>query len=122
MGMLIFNSSCKKDEEPETITVTETVNQSVAIGMEPLQQTFYSSLNTYSSVSLNYSATNIGDKKIDFLDVTFEATAKDGSKYNGLGVITDIEVGETISANSYITVGEKECTSVKVKTVEITVY
>ncbi len=123
---MFFNSSCKKDVETETIYITDTLtvlqNNSVAITMDPFDQTYYSSLGYYSMVSQNFSVTNIGDKKIDYLTVTFEAITKDGAKYNGSGYIQDIGINETISGSTYITVGDKECASIKVKSVEITIY
>lgn len=133
MGVLFFNSSCKKDE-PETITVTETVtvtdtltvtetlNNSVAITMEPYSQIFIGGGYGYGSVSQNFSATNIGDKKISYLFITFEAKADDGSIYTGTGSLTDIGINETISGQTYISTGDKECKSIKVKEVEITTY
>ena len=124
---MFFNSSCKKDEaETETIYITDTLtvlqNNSVAITLDPFDQTYYSSLGYYSSVSQNFAVTNIGDKKIDYISVNFEAITKDGAKYNGSGFIQNIGVNETISGSTYITTGDKECTSLKVKSVEITIY
>lgn len=133
--LLLFLTSCKKEEAKtitititetvtvtDTVTVTETVTESVAIVMKPIEQDYFSSLGYYGSVKLDYSVTNLGDKKIDWIDITFEATTKDGSKYNVTGMIWDIEAGETISDLAYGTVAEKECTSLKVKKVEITIY
>ena len=117
MGMILFNS-CKK----ETETIVETENETVVIALEPFEQTYYSPTLGYSAVTVDYSANNQGDKEVSSLEVTFEATAADGSVYTGSDFIFNLGVDENISSQVYISVADKQCTSVKVKEVEITTY
>lgn len=117
VGALML-TSCKK--ETETITVTETVNESVALTLEPFGQEYYSSLSQWSAVDVDYSATNLGDKEISTLEVKFEAITSDGSTYAGSDFFFDLGTGETVSSQVYIGVADKECVSVKVKELEIT--
>lgn len=117
MGMFLLNS-CKK----ETETVIETQNETVVITLKPFEQTYYSSSLGYGSVTVDYSANNQGDKKINSLEVKFEATTTDGSRYNGSDYIFDIDVNDNISSQVFISVADKECESVRVKEVEITTY
>lgn len=117
MGGILFNSCTK---EPETII--ETQNETVVVTVEPFEQEYYSFSDDYSSVTVDYSANNQGDKEISSLQVKFEATTTDGSIYSGSDYIFDLEVGDNISGNVYINVSGKECNTVKVKEVEITTY
>lgn len=119
VGALML-TSCKK--ETETITVTEIVNESVALTLEPLDQEYYSSLAQWSYVDVDYSVTNLGDKEISTLEVKFEAKTSDGSIYTGSDFFFDLGTGETVSSQVYINVADKECVSVKVKELEITTY
>ena len=135
LSAALFNSSCKKDE-PETVTVTETVTetvtvtdtvtinsvelQSIVLTVKPFEQSYFGSTSGYSSVTVDYSANNLGDKEISILLVKFEAITKDGSIYNGSDYIFDLGKGDNISSQSYISVASKECTSVRIKEVEIT--
>lgn len=117
MGMFLLNS-CKK----ETETIIETENETVVIALDPFEQTYYSPTLGYSAVTVDYSANNQGDKEVSSLEVTFEATADDGSVYTGSDFIFNLGVNDNISSQVYIQVADKECKSVKVKEVEITTY
>jgi hypothetical protein len=117
MGMILFNS-CKK----ETETIVETENETVVIALEPFEQTYYSPTLGYSSVTIDFSANNQGDKEVSSLQVKFEATTADGSIYSGSDYIFNLGVDENLSSQAYIQVADKECKSIKVKEVEITTY
>ena len=137
---LLAATSCEKEPEvvTETVTVTDTVtvtktdtitvtvkdtlDQSVAVTVEPYTQTYYTSLGYYSSVTQNFSVTNLGSEEYDWVRITFEATTADGAKYSGSSSVFDLAVGETLSGQAYISVADKQCTSVKVKKVEVTIY
>ena len=117
MGMFLLNS-CKK----ETETIVETENETVVVVLSPFEQTNFGSGLGYSSVTVDYSANNQGDKEISSLEVKFQATTSDGSVYSGSDYIFNLGVDENISSQVYISVADKQCTSVKVKEVEITTY
>jgi len=139
IGALLFNFSCIIESDPETVTIVETVTvtdtltitdtlavtntskESVVLSVSPYQQEYYNNLNYYSVVTLIYKVTNIGDKKITLASTSFEATAMDGATFNGSGTIENIGINETISDTTFISVDQKECTKVEVKTVELTV-
>jgi uncharacterized lipoprotein YajG len=127
MGMFLFNS-CKKETETiietETIveTVTEIENKTIIIALDPFQQTYYNASLGYSSVVVDYSAYNQGDKKISTLEVRIEATTADGSVYVGSDYIFNLDVDDNVSSQLYISVADKECKSIKVKEVEITTF
>lgn len=115
--MILFNS-CKK----ETETIVETENETVVIALEPFEQTYYSPTLGYSSVTIDFSANNQGDKEVSSLQVKFEATTADGSIYSGSDYIFNLGVDENLNSQAYIQVADKECKSIKVKEVEITTY
>ena len=122
---LFFNSSCKKDVETETIYITDTLtvlqDKSVAIYLEPVKQDYYSYDNSWAIYStVDYSATNLGEKKISTLKVNFEAKTEDGGTYTSSDYIFDLEVGSNVNSQALISVASKKCTSVKVKSLEIT--
>ena len=131
---LLAATSCEKEPEviTETVTVTETdtitvtvkdtLDQSVAITVEPYTQTYYTSLGYYSSVSQNFSVTNLGSEEYDWVSVTFEATTADGAKYTGASSVYNLGVNETLSGQAYISVADKECVSVKIKKTEVVIY
>lgn len=118
-------TSCTKEPEvvTETITVTDTVSvsNSVAIYMEPFDQLDFGN-GDYGMAELNYTVKNVGEQKIGSLKITFEAETKDGSKYVGTDYQTDLAINSDVSSQLFITTADKECSSIKVKEIEITIY
>lgn len=125
IGTMLFNSSCTKEPETvtETITVTDTVNvvqnNSVGIYLKEFEQLDFGN-STYGMAIGDYTVQNVGEKKITSLKIVFEAQTMDGSKYTTTDYRSDIAVGDEISAQYYIDTADKKCQFVRVKSIEIT--
>ena len=121
-----FFQSCEKDSETvtETITVTDTVtvnqNRSVAFYLSPLKQDYYDWSSEWALyATMDYSVSNIGDKKIVSLTVNFEGKTEDGSTYSGVDYFSNITVGKTLSSQVLVSVASKKCTSINITDFEI---
>lgn len=121
--------SCTKEPQTitETITVTETdtvttvVSHSIAVYLEPFEQSDWGA-SGFSAVDQNFTLENISDVKLNTVKITFEALTTDNSKYTASDYTFDIEPGDQISSQGFISTASKECSSVRVKAIEITVY
>lgn len=122
---MFFFNSCKKETETitETVTVTDSVSvsNSIAVYLDPFAQLDLGG-GTYGFADVKYSVQNIGEQDIDAISVTFEAETMDGSKYVQTDYLSTLTVDDDVSSQTFISTADKECKSVKVKEVEITIY
>lgn len=111
----VTNTVIEKD------TVTEVVSHSVALYLEKFDQSDWGS-SGFGAVYQDYTLENISDVKIDAVKIVFEAMTTDNSKYTSSDYVFDIDPGDQISGQGFISVASKECNSVRIKEIEVTVY